>query len=54
MPTVSRFSIYTMLHSSKLRDQAARGAQGELTERKAWVTAERLWHEALKAGEACH
>jgi hypothetical protein len=51
MDRLSRFCIYTLLHSDELRRQAAEGGRQSLTERKVWKTASQLWAEAERSGE---
>jgi hypothetical protein len=45
------YSIYTMKHSAKLREEAANNARGRLVEKKSWTTGNQLWTEANKEGQ---
>jgi hypothetical protein len=48
MGDLASYSIYTMRHSSTLREQAAEGGSHTLHERKTWRTGHRLRRQAVK------
>ncbi len=51
MGNLSRFCVYTMLHSDKLDAQANTSSADVLAENKAWTTGRLLWDQARRSGE---
>lgn len=48
---VAKFSIYTIRHINSLDDIYNSGGTATFTEKRAWVTGSRLFHDARKAGQ---
>lgn len=49
--SASEFSIYTILHRDKLDQVFRDGGAGQFTEKRAWITGSRLFHNAVQAGQ---
>jgi hypothetical protein len=50
--SICQFCIYTIKDRNELAIKAETGQRADLSERKLWVTGEKLWHKAVADGEA--
>jgi hypothetical protein len=48
--TISRFCVYTILHSDTLKAALGNGGRGAATEKHVWITGKELFDEARRNG----